>query len=141
MKTMEDKIEVAEMKYGREESMALRENIIQLRDSALSGGRMEWAVQLSHAIAWMQYFIDREWPRSTPERAIYAVGGSDESGIIMGLYGPTNDLGDCMSYQPDGDLRGEPIFLFQLNERPPHRIMYTWDWEAGDWRSGQRAPA
>jgi hypothetical protein len=55
-------IKAAAMYYDRKESLALRDNIIQLRDAALTGGHMEWAVLLSHTIAWMKVLIDERWP-------------------------------------------------------------------------------
>ena len=48
-------------KYDREKSLGLRETVIELRDAALSGGHMEWAVALSHVIAWMAIVIDERW--------------------------------------------------------------------------------
>lgn len=54
---------VGDTDYNRESSLELREFIIQLRDSALEGGHMEWAVSLSHVIAWMAVTIDEKWPR------------------------------------------------------------------------------
>jgi hypothetical protein len=62
-------LHVADMDYDRQHSMALRDNVIQLRDSALSGGYMEWAVSLSHTIAWMAVVIEERWPEKVnPER-------------------------------------------------------------------------
>lgn len=57
------------MDYGREESMNLRGTIIQLRDTALTNGCMEWAVVLSHVIAWMAVVIDEKWPQEQKSEA------------------------------------------------------------------------
>lgn len=56
-------MKVCEIDYNRESSLELRELIIQLRNSALDSGNMEWAVQLSHVIAWMAVVIDERWPK------------------------------------------------------------------------------
>ena len=45
--------EAAEMTYDRLASEALRNEVIQLRDNALSAGAFGVTVVLSHVIAWM----------------------------------------------------------------------------------------
>lgn len=48
--------------YDREASLALRAELIELRDEALRQNDFEWSVKLSHVIAWMAVIIDKEWP-------------------------------------------------------------------------------
>lgn len=60
---MDNLIEAGGESYDREKSLELREGLIQLRDTALDHGYMEWAVMLSHVIAWMAQTIDERWPR------------------------------------------------------------------------------
>ena len=55
-------IEAGGENYDREKSLALRDNLIQLRDAALKNSHMEWSVVLSHLIAWMATTIDERWP-------------------------------------------------------------------------------
>lgn len=50
--------EMDDMIYDRESVGELRENLIQLRDSALSSGNMEWAVMLSHTIVVMSRVVE-----------------------------------------------------------------------------------
>lgn len=49
---------IAEMNYDKEASEALRNHIIALRDAALTSGHMEWAVTLSHTVAFMATAIE-----------------------------------------------------------------------------------
>lgn len=56
-------IEAAEDQYDREKSEGIREVIIQLRDNALAAGKFDWAVALSHGIAWMAVVMDERWPK------------------------------------------------------------------------------
>lgn len=46
-------LRAAEVDYGPDEILALRLEIIQLRDEALRQGDAVWSVRLSHAIALM----------------------------------------------------------------------------------------
>jgi hypothetical protein len=48
-------------KEGAEE---LREEMIELRDEALAQGDMNWAVRLSHVVAFMANAITEIWPDS-----------------------------------------------------------------------------
>ena len=46
------------MTYDRAESLALRQEIIELRDEALKQGDFEWSIKLSHVVAWMAKAIE-----------------------------------------------------------------------------------
>lgn len=50
-------IEFDNLKYGKEESEELREQMIVLRNGALEQADFGWAVTLSHVIAWMDVVI------------------------------------------------------------------------------------
>lgn len=56
-------IEAADVKYDREKSEGIRKVLIQLRDNALMANKFEWAVALSHAVAWMAVVMDERWPK------------------------------------------------------------------------------
>lgn len=51
-------IQAAEMEYGPEEILALREEVITLRDQALEQACFSEAVGLSHVIALMHAFAE-----------------------------------------------------------------------------------
>lgn len=51
-------LHAAEMEYGPEEILALREDVIQLRNEALKQSEFTWAVCLSHVIALMHAFAE-----------------------------------------------------------------------------------
>jgi hypothetical protein len=55
---IEKKIEFDGMAYDRASSQELRSKLIELRDEALKQADFEWAVNLSHVIAWMACVID-----------------------------------------------------------------------------------
>lgn len=44
---------IDEIVYNKEFAGSLRESCITLRDAALSAGRFDWAVSLSHVIAFI----------------------------------------------------------------------------------------
>jgi hypothetical protein len=52
---------VGDIEYNKEESLALREEIIVLRDEALKQAEFEWAVKLSHVVAWMAIIIEERF--------------------------------------------------------------------------------
>lgn len=55
-------LSVAEFPYDRQASLDLRNAIIELRDEALKQGDFEWAVKLSHVVAWMAVAIEKLQP-------------------------------------------------------------------------------
>jgi hypothetical protein len=59
---MMPKIEFDGMAYDRASSQELRSKVIELRDEALKQNDFEWAVNLSHVIAWMACAIDVIYP-------------------------------------------------------------------------------
>lgn len=54
--------EVAGQDYNRKEALELRDVLIELRDHALKGGQMDWAVHLSHAVGLWACMINHIWP-------------------------------------------------------------------------------
>jgi hypothetical protein len=53
-----------EHNYSKADSEALRETVIKLRDEALLQNDFEWAVKLSHVVAWMASAIEIVYPPS-----------------------------------------------------------------------------
>lgn len=47
-------VQINDTQYGPEEVLDHREVVIQLRDSALAAGQMEWALHLSITVALLQ---------------------------------------------------------------------------------------
>lgn len=59
------RLEAADMLYGPDEVLALRESVIAIRDEFLRGGKFAEAVSLSHVIALMAVFAaDMKAPRA-----------------------------------------------------------------------------
>jgi hypothetical protein len=61
---------IAEMDYDLKSSNDLRDKMIELRDAALKQGNMEWAVTLSHVIAFMMVAIDEMFNRMRPDNSV-----------------------------------------------------------------------
>jgi hypothetical protein len=51
-------LKAAEMDYSKQDSEALRQEMIELRNAALEQGDLEWSVKLSHTVAWMAVAIE-----------------------------------------------------------------------------------
>ena len=69
---------------------------------------------------------------------LYAVGYLDEDMTTYGMvWGPSDDLGDCVSFHPDQvDAKGRPAHLLRLGDpvkKTNHEIIYSWDWDKDDW--------
>jgi hypothetical protein len=52
-----------ETSYTREDAEAMRLGLITLRDAALDAAMFEWAVSLSHTIAFLAVASDEIWGR------------------------------------------------------------------------------
>lgn len=48
--------------FDKDNAIALREDIITLRDAALQTEAADWAVTLSHCVAFMHHAIQYIWP-------------------------------------------------------------------------------
>lgn len=55
-------IKAAGVDYSKFDSLALRDEVITLRDEALRQNDFEWSVKLSYVIAWMFVMIKERWP-------------------------------------------------------------------------------
>ena len=55
-------LSVIEFPYDRKASLDLRNAVVELRDEVLTRGDFEWAVKLSHVVAWMAVAIEKLQP-------------------------------------------------------------------------------
>ena len=56
-----ERIGSGETSYNREDAERLRSSLIELRDGALEAAAFDWAVSLSHSIAFMAVAIAAIW--------------------------------------------------------------------------------
>lgn len=56
---------IAGVDYDKETAESLRQQIIDLRDTALKAGYMEWTVMLSHCVAFLAKAIEEMWKEET----------------------------------------------------------------------------